>query len=157
MTHIRTASSSDVPELVRVINAAYEVEKFFVAGDRTDLESVRRMLGTGTFLAVDVDGHADRLSGCVYVELRDRRGYFGMLSVDPAAQGRGLGRLLVEAAEALARARQCTAMDIRVVDLRLELPAFYRRLGYTETGVAEAANDPRALRPFQFVEMSKRL
>ena len=150
-----SASTADVPDLLRVINAAYEVEKFFVEGDRADEDTIRRMMCTGVFLTSRDE--AERLTGCVYVELRGERGYFGMLSVDPVLQGRGLGRRLVEAAEAYASAHRCTAMDIRVVDLRTELPPFYRKLGYVETGHVEPVDDPRALQPFCFVTMSKPL
>jgi ribosomal protein S18 acetylase RimI-like enzyme len=62
---------------------------------------------------------------CVYVELRGDRGYFGMLSVDPSRQGRGVGRRLIDRGR-YARANGCTAMDIRVVNLRTSLPPFYR-------------------------------
>jgi hypothetical protein len=47
-------------------------------------------------------------------------------------------------------------MDLSVVNLRTELPRFYDRLGYTETGTAPFT-DPRATRPCHFVLMSKRL
>ena len=151
---IGRATIHDVAELVRVINAAYELEKFFVAGDRTNAETVTKMLGTGAFLIARTTNTMD---GCVYLELRGTRAYFGMLAVDPAAQGRGLGRFLVHAAESEARSAGCTAMDIRIVNLRTELPPFYQRLGYAETGVTEAADEPRALRSFHFVNMSKPL
>jgi len=152
---VNRATTEDVPDVVRVVNAAYEVEKFFVSGDRTDEDTIRRMMSAGVFLTTrDESG---RLAGCVYVELRGDRGYFGMLSVDPSMQGRGLGRQIVDAAEDYARANGCIAMDIRVVNLRTELPPFYRKLGYVETGQIEPASDPRALQPFCFVRMSKPL
>jgi len=147
------AAADDIPGLVRVINAAYEVEKFFVSGDRTDAETVRRLMTKGGFL-VTRDGGG--LTGCVYVELRRPRAYFGMLSVAPSRQGTGLGRRLVDDAERYARDHGCDAMDIRVVNLRTELPAFYRKLGYVERGT-EPVNDPRALQPFHFILMSKAL
>jgi GNAT superfamily N-acetyltransferase len=112
------------------------------------------MQQAGAFL-VARDAVGD-IAGCVFVDVRDSRGYFGLLSVDPSRQHLGIGRSLVDAAEARARAAGCVAMDIRVVNLRAELPAFYQRLGYAEIGV-ETANEPRALRPFHFVRMSKAL
>jgi GNAT superfamily N-acetyltransferase len=148
------AQRDDVPDVVRVINAAYVVEQFFVAGDRTDAETVRRLMTKGVFIVEKDDGGT--MTGCVYVERRGSRGYFGMLAVDPARQGTGLGRKLIEAAEQHVRDGGGTAMDIRVVNLRTELTPFYERLGYVETGT-EAADDPRALQPFHFIVMSKPL
>ena len=146
------AIPAEVPDLVRVINAAYLVEKFFVSGDRTNAATVERLMKTGVFI-VERDG-SGAIAGCVYVEGRVTRGYFGMLAVDPPRQGTGLGRRLIEAAERHARERGAHAMDIRVVNLRTELPPFYERLGYLETGT-EGADDPRALQPFHFIVMSK--
>ncbi|HUO60248.1 MAG TPA: GNAT family N-acetyltransferase, partial [Candidatus Acidoferrales bacterium] len=65
------------------------------------------------------------------------RGYFGMLAVDPSRQGTGLGRKMVDAAEDHCRRVGCTHVDINVLSLRTELPPFYRKLGYTETGTEE--------------------
>jgi GNAT superfamily N-acetyltransferase len=147
------AAADDIPGVVRVINAAYEVEKFFVAGDRTDMETARRLMTKGVFLIARDDGD---LTGCVYVELRGTRAYFGMLSVEPSRQGTGLGRRLVDEAEQYARDHGCAAMDIRVVNLRGELLPFYRKLGYVERAT-EPVDDPRALQPFHFILMSKPL
>jgi GNAT superfamily N-acetyltransferase len=152
---IRTATASDVPDLLRVINAAYVVEQFFKAGDRIDWAGVSERFERGTFL-VETD-EAGAVAGCVYVEIQpDGRGYFGLLSVDPARQGGGLGRRLVEAAEAHCRAAGCREIDLRVVNLRTELPPFYRRLGYVATGT-EPYVDADATQPCHFVVMSKSL
>jgi predicted N-acetyltransferase YhbS len=59
-----------------------------------------------------------------------------MLSVDPAWQRQGLGRILVRAAENHCRAAGCRALDIDVVNLRSELPPFYSKLGFVPTGRA---------------------
>ena len=126
----RRAAAEDVPALVRLVNEAYVVEREFIACDRTTEDEVRGMLTRGDFLTTQ-----DR-SGCVYVELRGERAYFGMLAVAPARQKTGLGGRLVAAAEEHARAAGCRIMDIRVVDLRQDLFPFYRRLGYVETGSA---------------------
>jgi GNAT superfamily N-acetyltransferase len=116
---------------LRVINLAFgAAESFFVEGDRITLEILRPMLVKGNFLLAE--GSAG-LVGCVYVELQGERAYFGLLAVDPARQHRGLGRRLIDEAENHARADGCHAMDLRIVNLREELPPFYRRLGYVES------------------------
>lgn len=116
---------------MRVINLAFRAaESFFVEGDRITPEILQSMLDKGNFLLAEA---AAGLVGCVYVELQGERAYFGLLAVDPARQHRGLGRRLIDEAENHARADGCHAMDLRIVNLREELPPFYRRLGYVES------------------------
>jgi GNAT superfamily N-acetyltransferase len=112
------------------------------------------MTRRGKFMLAE-DGGA--MIACVYVELREKRGYFGLLGVDPSRQGQGLGRKMVKAAEDYARAAGCKFMDLRIVDLRAELPPFYRRLGYVETGTEPFAADAKPSQPCHFIRMSKLL
>jgi GNAT superfamily N-acetyltransferase len=148
---VRKANLSEAPEVMRVINAAFKpAESFFVEGDRIDLDHTRGHFATGVFLVTD------DLSGVVYVELRGARAYLGLLSVDPARQGGGVGKKLITAAESYAREHGCAHMDIRVVNLRTELPPFYRTLGYTETGTEDFHGEPVKM-PCHFVVMSKEL
>jgi ribosomal protein S18 acetylase RimI-like enzyme len=166
VTRIRAAKDEDVAELVRIINRAYAVEAYFKTGDRANAAEVRALLAQDAFLVIDAspegspggapstraghagqaghaghEGHAGQasLAAAVHVAIRGERGYFGMLSVDPAHQGRGLARRLIQAAESYARGRGCHAMDIHVLSLRTELPPLYRKFGYEVTGT----------RPFQ--------
>ena len=60
----------------------------------------------------------------------DTRGEIWGLVVDASARGTGVGRLLVDAAEAWALARGLTMMGLRSNVLRVEAHAFYERLGY---------------------------
>jgi GNAT superfamily N-acetyltransferase len=147
---IRRAGLDDDEDLVRVINLAFQPEKFFIAGDRINLTQLRDFKAKGEFLTADG-------MGCVYIERRGERCYLGLLSVDPAAQGTGLGRRLMRAAEDRARELGCAHMDLRVVNLRLELPAFYHRMGYTENGTSDFPSDTPTLQPCHFVHMTKRL
>jgi GNAT superfamily N-acetyltransferase len=150
----RIASLADVDALVSLINDAFVVERPIFGGDRTSPEGVRSYLERGTFLvAEDLNG----LAGCVYVELRSDRGYIGLLSVAPARQGSGLGRILMQAAEDFCREKKCVAVDLRVVSARTPLPAFYRHLGYAETHTSELPADVHPKIPCHFIHMSKRL
>jgi GNAT superfamily N-acetyltransferase len=151
---IRLGQNNDVEPLARLINVAFRVEQPFIEGDRISPEGVRAYMVKGKFLlAEDPSG----LAGCVYVELRGDRGYLGLLGVDPPRQGTGLGRKLMDAAENYFREASCRAVDLRIVGARTPLPAFYRHLGYVETGTAPFPPDAPAKVPCHFILMSKSL
>lgn len=154
MILIRDAINNDVEAVVRLINKAFLVEEFFIERDRTNPETIRGLMGKGKFLLAE-DGPT--LAGCVYVELRGRRGYLGMLSVDPPRQHMGLGRQLLAAAENYFREAGCLFSDLLIVDVRAELLALYRRLGYVETGTARYDDEHPTKMPVHFISMSKPL
>jgi N-acetylglutamate synthase-like GNAT family acetyltransferase len=150
----RTAQLEDAESIARLVNAAFRPERFFIDADRTNPDKVRALLEKGRFLLAE---EAGTLTGCVYVELNGERGYFGLLAVEPAAQRCGLGSRLVAAAEADCRSAGCRFMDLTIVNLRKELPAFYNRLGYTESGTLPFPSDQHPNQPCHLVRMSKPL
>jgi ribosomal protein S18 acetylase RimI-like enzyme len=151
---IRQAASSDIPQVVDLINRAFAVERFFKSGDRTDFNQVRQMMAQGTFLLLTDE---DDLLACVFVKLTGDRGYIGTLSVDPARQRSGLGTRMMREAEEYCRAAGCKAVDIRIVNLRTELPAIYHKFGFVETGTQSAEVIKNATQPIHFITMSKSL
>jgi GNAT superfamily N-acetyltransferase len=152
--HIRFAQESAAEHLARLINSAFRVELPFIEGDRTNPGGVHTYMEKGKFLlAEDSNG----LAGCVYVEIRGDRGYLGLLGVDPPRQGAGLGRKLMDAAENYFREAGCRAIDLRIVSARTPLPAFYRHLGYLETGTAPFAPGVPLKLPCHYILMSKPL
>jgi ribosomal protein S18 acetylase RimI-like enzyme len=151
---IRNAVNADIPALARLINAAFIVEQFVFDGDRINAEETQSFMETGKFLvAEDSAGFA----ACVYMEVRQGRGYLGLLAVHPERQGTGLGRTLVAAAEEYFRAAGCSAVDLRVISQRTPLPPFYRRLGYVEVGTAPFSPSLQPRVPGHYIIMSKRL
>lgn len=154
----RLATPADAPALTRLINSAYRVEAFFIIGDRISEPEILSRIGGSQSDFLAVQGVASgELTGAVYVEIRGDRGYFGLLSVDPDHQGTGLGRLLVEAAEAHCRAAGCQALDIDVVNLRTELPRFYAKFGFSATGTSPFPAPGKLKQPVHLVLMSKPL
>jgi ribosomal protein S18 acetylase RimI-like enzyme len=93
----------------------------------------------------------------VFVKAKGTTGYFGMLSVEPGQQGKGLGRCLIDAAESHLRDRGCAAIEIEVVNLREELPPLYEKFGYVVRAERPFSNPERASRPCHFIVMTKPL
>ena len=58
----------------------------------------------------------------------------GALVVEETHRGEGIGRALVEAMEAEARARRCALLFLTAAARREDAHAFYRRVGLEETG-----------------------
>ena len=152
---IRTAAPADAAKITDVINAAFRVaEEFFIDGLRIGQAEVEQLLGKGAFLLAET---GTKLSGSVYVEMRGERSYLGLLSVDPASQKSGLGSLLMNEAENYCRQRGSRFMDIYIVNLRQELPPYYRRRGYVENGTTPFPADVPVKIPCHFINMAKPL
>jgi predicted N-acetyltransferase YhbS len=150
------ATEADRSSLIPLINSAFAIETF-LEGTRTDDQRLAAAMREGDILVAEDAG--GQLLGSVYVEVRGTRGYLGMLAVDPAHQGTGLGLRIVASAEQHLRLLGCQAVDITVLSLRPELPPIYRRFGYAETGV-ENFSPSRAVTSgaeCHFIVMSKEL
>ncbi len=151
---LRVAQPADADAITPLINAAFQVESFFKRGDRLNLAEVQARFATGRFILAEQDGV---ILGCVYVEPGAERAYIGLLSVEPSLQGSGLGKRLMTAAEEYCRAAGCRFVDLRVVNLRQELPPFYRKLGYEQTGTEPFPAEAHTEIPCHFLIMSKSL
>ncbi len=152
---IRIATSGDAPQITSVINAAFKIaEEFFIDGNRIKQAEVEELLTKGAFLLAEA---GNKLNGCVYVELRGERSYLGLLSVDPTCQQGGVGSLLMTEAERYCRERGSEGMDILIVSLREDLPSFYQKRGYVESGTTPFPPDVPTKIPCHFINMSKPL
>jgi predicted N-acetyltransferase YhbS len=153
--NIRIATGNDFDEILRLINHAFAVERFFKNEDRLNPLTLQEYFDKGNFLVSEEEG---RLVACVYVERSGDHAYLGLLSVDPVLQKSGLGRRLTAAAEEFARETGARFMDLTVVNLRTELPGIYEKLGYRITGTEPFPMDKMPVsQPCHFIRMTKEL
>jgi len=156
LTSVRFARPDDADAIVRVVNDAFDIESFFKSAPRTTPEDVRALMRSGQFLVLDCPSGG--LAGAVYLSIDGSRGYLGMLSVDPATQGQGIGRLLQNAAEERCRDAGCSLLEIHIVDIRPELKPYYERLGFAANGEVRPFPHPEhATRPCHLIVMTKPL
>jgi len=151
----RIAGPDDVATLQPFVHAAYRGdsarkgwthEADLLDGQRIDAEALHDMVGDPDQIVLIAE-NGGVLAGCVQVANKgDGLSYLGMLSVDPERQGTGLGRRLIDAAEAEARSRfSARVMEMTVIVQRSELIEWYERRGYARTGETRPfpAADPR--------------
>ena len=131
---IRDAKPADAARLVQLIR---------FLGQEIDEKSVRRNLSalkkTGepplvATLGKDVVGLCG-VSARVMIHRDAPIGRISPLVVAEEAQGQGIGRMLVEAAEQWMRKRGCKLVEVTSNDRRAEAHAFYRHMGYERTSI----------------------
>lgn len=131
---VREARPADAAELTALINyLGHEIDEKTV---RKNLAAVRRV---GEPLLVAVEGKAViGLCGVhrtVTIHRPAPLGRITILVVAKAAQNRGIGRMLVAAAEQWLRANGCRQVEVTSNDRRTEAHAFYRHLGFERTSM----------------------
>ncbi len=139
----RAATAEDVDAIVELVHSAYRgdssragwtTEADLLDGQRTSPDDVLPLI-TATDSVVVLAETDDTILACCHVQRHGSRCYFGLFAVDPARQGGGVGKQVMEYAEERARTRWgCTVMEMTVIRQRTDLIAFYERRGYTDTG-----------------------
>lgn len=148
------ADESHVEDLVDLVNSAYRgdfakqgwtTEADILDGQRTDDEAMLAMIEKEhSVVLIAEDDDTGELLGCVHLEQHERGCYLGMLTVRPDLQGKGLGKMLIQEAEAFAEFWDCKKIFMTVISVRKELIAWYEKLGFKKTGETEAfPEDPR--------------
>jgi predicted N-acetyltransferase YhbS len=154
--NVRTATEADLDAVLALVNSAFQVESFFKNRDRLDAEDLAHHFKEGTFLLAEEEG---KLAGCIYVTRHGDRAYFGLLSVDRSHQKNGIGRRLVSGAEEFARETGARFMDLKLINLRTELPGIYEKMGYRISGTEPypAERSHMLTHPVHFLCMTKDL
>lgn len=150
----RRATPADIGALAALVESAYRgdasrvgwtTEADLLEGQRIDDAMLATLVDRddGIVLIAERD---DRLTACCELQRQGDAAYFGMFSVRPTEQGRGIGDAVLAEAERIARdGWQVARVEMTVIDVRDELIAWYQRRGYQRTGVHKPFpyGDPR--------------
>ena len=150
---VAVANENDIPALNILINSAYRgegskqgwtTEADLLDGIRTDEESIKELIDQECSVILKfMEGN--QVYGCVHLRQEENKLYLGMLTVSPQFQNKGIGKILLAAAEDEARKRNCIAVFMSVISIRTELINWYEKHGYVNTGKKKPfpENDPR--------------
>jgi ribosomal protein S18 acetylase RimI-like enzyme len=169
MSAILKADLIDVPQLNILINSAYggdsakkgwTNEAHLLTGVRIDeMELTRIIVNESSFFLKYTKN--DVIKACVFLEKQNDKLYLGLLSVNPDLQGMGIGKQLLTAAEAEAESLACSKIYMTVISVRHELIDWYKRHGYTDTGIKKPFPGENrnilAKAPLQFIVLEKNL
>jgi GNAT superfamily N-acetyltransferase len=129
---IRLATAADADAIALLLGElGYPADPAAVPG------RLERMLGEPgqSALVAQLDGRVVGLATVIVRHVLDADAPFARLAALVVAgnvRGRGIGRALVAAAEEIARAAGCSAIEVTSGDHRPAAHAFYRALGFSE-------------------------
>lgn len=142
--NFRLATEDDAIHLEQLINTAFNADatdQVFLTNDHDpvivmDAAGIKAKIvqpNCAVFVGSDADGNV--VAHCSVRKLDESRAWFGLLAVDVAQQGRGLGSQVLAWAERYARQEwNSERLEFDVVNTRAELIAFYTHRGYLPTG-----------------------
>ena len=131
MTHGVSVRSATISDLLALMH----LESLFAPGDRISVRSWRRFLTRKGCVQVAESG--DGILGAVVVLVRKggQAARIYSLAVDERAQGRGVGRALVEASLAFAALEGCKRLSLEVRPDNDPARTLYRKCGFVERGI----------------------
>lgn len=140
----RKARIADAAFLAPFVNAAYRgdssrvgwtTEADYLDGQRTDEDGIRELIEAEHSMIL-LCLQNEEIVGSVHLQKTEDAAYLGMLVTRPDLQGLGIGKHLMQAAEALVQEEWgVRKMEMTVITVRSELLAFYERRGYRRTGI----------------------
>lgn len=167
----RAALPSDAGALDALVNSAYRgesskqgwtTEADLLDGTRTNQADIEDMIAQeGSMILLCIES-AD-IIGCAHLELHGTECLLGMLVVKPGLQSRGIGKQIMQAAEATSgKTWHARTITMAVISVRHELIAFYERRGYRRTGrkkpfVADDTHGFPKSQPIEFEVLEKDL
>jgi len=140
---ISIAEEKDISSLVTLMDSAYRGESakqgwtseadLFIGNKRTDEDTLFKLMAKPGAVFLKYTNEENIIEGCVFLHKNESRLYLGMFSVSPSAQGKGIGKKLLAAADQHAKDQNCSSIYMTVITVREDLIAWYEKNGYQQT------------------------
>jgi len=128
---MRLARPSDLSAIQRIVEAAYQPYIARIGSRPAPMDDdYAARVHRGEAHVIESAG---RIVGLLVLVVESETMLLDNIAIDPAAQGTGLGRVLLDFAETTAIARGCTAIRLYTNAAMIENVEIYRRRGYQET------------------------
>jgi len=156
---LREATLDDISALEQLLNCCYREtagwtnEADLIGGIRTTLAELAAVINDPNhyYFVYPKTTTGDRngeeigeIFGCIAVDIKtdadsNKKAYIGMFAVHPVLQGKGVGNMILQAAEAFANRHlqslnQPSRLTMSILSHRPELLAYYQRRGYQLNG-----------------------
>ena len=137
--HTSIAQPQDATAICNLLNLAYRGaqgwtnESHLIGGIRTTADDVKQQIESGESIFI-LHKMANNLHGCIAVECHDGVAHIGSFAVAPNCQNMGMGKKLLDVAEAHGVKQGAHRFKMQVLSTRTELLDFYYRRGYQATG-----------------------
>jgi len=144
----RSAIEADVPKVSALVNAAYEpyVDRIGIL-PRPMTDNYKEVIADQQVTVAESHGN---IVGVIVLAVDEEGFLIDNVAVDPSHRGKGLGKALLEIAEAEARRAGFDSIYLYTHEKMAENLALYSHLGYVEY-------DRRSLGDFSLVYMRKHL
>lgn len=141
----RLSPRDSIPEITKLLHRAYAKQVAMglrpLAGRQDDSVTRERAQNSECYVAVADEAGRERVLGVILFEeqeqaqfpaffLQDHVCHFAQFGVDPDAQGRGIGRRLLERVEERAREKGAAELALSMAEPDRELLEFYEKRGY---------------------------
>jgi ribosomal protein S18 acetylase RimI-like enzyme len=126
---LRPATRADAPRLTEIVQAAYGPSVECLGRPRPMLDDYAEVVGRDQVIAASRGGE---VVGLVVLQVGAEGFVVDNVAVDPALHGTGVGRALLERAEAEARRAGFDSIALYTHEGMTENLALYKRIGYVE-------------------------
>jgi len=166
---ILPASTEDAHTLASLINTSYRGdeakhswtnEASLLTGTRTSQEDLVELLSDPRSIILKVVKE-NEIIACVHLETQLPDIHLNLLTVHPRYQNKGLGKILLKAAEGYAFQQNACSIHLQVISERTELINWYKKQGFQIIGELQPfpthTINGIPLKPLQLASMRKML